>query len=290
VIGRRLRRALRTACMRNGSKCLNLDSEYEAFAEGPQAEGPQAETLSELERSLKPVGRRAVAAAFLRADFCLVPPLRSGPARAALFDALLAGCIPVFFSTCLDPRLAVEALYPHFLPPHARGNLTAPAVASSARHRGSMGAATGGEDNDGFGVGRWAVLVDARGLGLLADGEGTRGGDDGSLDDPKENARRADAARRSVLDFLASVPAAEKRRLRRAIADVIPRIQYALRPGQLDAAAAAAKSRSAAAAAAAAASARARSSAEVQSHSKKKWRTSYWGGGTARVSVNTGAG
>ena len=103
-----------------------------------------------------------------------------------LFHFLSAGCIPVFFSTCLDPRLALEAMYPHFLVPHDRANLTAPALANLRRaHARSDGegdaggdgapVAVDGESNDGFGVGTWAVLIDARGLGLLADGAGSRG-------------------------------------------------------------------------------------------------------------------
>lgn len=41
-----------------------------------------------------------------------MPPLTDGlgPSRPALIDALLAGCIPVFFATCLDDRLAYETL------------------------------------------------------------------------------------------------------------------------------------------------------------------------------------
>jgi hypothetical protein len=55
-----------------------------------------------------------VAQAFLASDFCLLPPLAppafGGPMRPALIDALLAGCIPVFFASCLDDRLAYETM------------------------------------------------------------------------------------------------------------------------------------------------------------------------------------
>jgi hypothetical protein len=88
----------------------------------------------------------------------------------------------------------------------------------------------GGATNDGFGVGLWAVLIDARALGLR-DGDNWQYGvsapsptenddndneDDGTLDEPAAN-RRREAAIARVLEYLATIPTEEKTRMRSEI-------------------------------------------------------------------------
>ena len=70
--------------------------------------------------------------AYLRSEFCLMP---SGdtPSRQGIMDALLVGCIPVFFATCVREVLYDEAYHP-FIP-------------RFERHR--------------FGAGRWSVLLNS---------------------------------------------------------------------------------------------------------------------------------
>ena len=75
-----------------------------------------------------------VARRHLRAKFSLQPPGDS-PTRQSMFDTLIQGCIPVFFSTCAQPDLLYETMYAPFLPVHARTS---------------------------FGAGSWAVVLDAR--------------------------------------------------------------------------------------------------------------------------------
>ena len=58
---------------------------------------------------------RAVAEAYLRADFCLVPP-GDTPTRRAFFDALLAGCVPVL-------RTPATADYAWYTPPHTLADI-----------------------------------------------------------------------------------------------------------------------------------------------------------------------
>lgn len=57
--------------------------------------------------------------AYAQSDFCLMPPGDSAT-RQAIFDALLCGCIPVFFSTCLHADLVYETMYEPFAPRHER--------------------------------------------------------------------------------------------------------------------------------------------------------------------------
>ena len=72
-------------------------------------------------------------------DFCLMPQ-GDTPFRAAIFDAIAALCIPVFFSSCLSNDLAFERMYEPFLPPHERTE---------------------------WGVGEWAVLLQETKVGTL---------------------------------------------------------------------------------------------------------------------------
>lgn len=74
-----------------------------------------------------------VARRHLRAKFSLQPPGDS-PTRQSIFDTLIQGCIPVFFSTCAQPDLLYETVYAPFLPSYAR---------------------------EEFGAGSWAVVLDA---------------------------------------------------------------------------------------------------------------------------------
>ena len=67
---------------------------------------------------------RVFADAYAASDFCLMPPGDS-PSRQALFDALLCGCIPVFFATCVHPELVYETMYDPFMPRHERHRLGA---------------------------------------------------------------------------------------------------------------------------------------------------------------------
>ena len=57
--------------------------------------------------------------AYHEATFCLQPD-GDTPTRQGIFDAILAGCIPVFFSTCLGRDLFYEQVYAPFLPPYER--------------------------------------------------------------------------------------------------------------------------------------------------------------------------
>ena len=57
--------------------------------------------------------------AYLRSEFCLMPPGDSAT-RQGVFDALLVGCIPVFFASCVQKLLAYETMYDPFLPRHER--------------------------------------------------------------------------------------------------------------------------------------------------------------------------
>lgn len=72
-------------------------------------------------------------------DFCMMPQ-GDTPFRAAIFDAIAALCIPVFFSSCLSSELAFERMYEPFLPPHERTQ---------------------------WGVGEWAVLLHETEVGRL---------------------------------------------------------------------------------------------------------------------------
>lgn len=71
--------------------------------------------------------------AYLHSDFCLMPP-GDTVTRQGWFDALLAGCVPVFFASCVRPALAYETMYSPFLPRHERSR---------------------------YGPGPWAVLLNA---------------------------------------------------------------------------------------------------------------------------------
>jgi hypothetical protein len=69
----------------------------------------------------------------LRSKFSLQPPGDS-PTRQSIFDSLILGCIPVFFSTCARPDLMYETMYDPFLPRYNRTR---------------------------FGAGLWAVVLNA---------------------------------------------------------------------------------------------------------------------------------
>ena len=56
------------------------------------------------------VNNFAILATYARSVFCLQPD-GDTPTRQGWFDALLSGCIPVFFSTCLRPVKANSNLY-----------------------------------------------------------------------------------------------------------------------------------------------------------------------------------
>lgn len=61
------------------------------------------------------VNNFAILATYARSVFCLQPD-GDTPTRQGWFDALLSGCIPVFFSTCLRPVKANSNLYNNTLP------------------------------------------------------------------------------------------------------------------------------------------------------------------------------
>ena len=56
---------------------------------------------------------------YSRSVFCLQPD-GDTPTRQGWFDAMLSGCIPVFFSSCLRPNLFYERAYAPFLPAYNR--------------------------------------------------------------------------------------------------------------------------------------------------------------------------
>ena len=107
---------------------------------------------------------------------------------------------------------------------------------ASSRSGGFPWPVRGGATNDGFGVGLWAVLIDARALGLRdgeqwqygvddasSDAQGNKDDsneneddDDGTLDEPAAN-RRREAAIGRVLEYLATIPTEEKTRMRNEI-------------------------------------------------------------------------
>jgi hypothetical protein len=61
---------------------------------------------------------------------------------------------------------------PYFLPAHARGNRSHYEAASSLGNNAGAGSLHDNINmNDGFGVGTWAVLIDARPLRLSEDGD-----------------------------------------------------------------------------------------------------------------------
>lgn len=62
---------------------------------------------------------RAIQLALQVSDFCLQPDGDS-PSRQGIFDSILSGCIPVFFSTCIYPDLFIENVYHLFLPAFSR--------------------------------------------------------------------------------------------------------------------------------------------------------------------------
>jgi hypothetical protein len=51
--------------------------------------------------------------------FCLEPQ-GDTPSRSQIFECLMTGSIPVFFSSCAQPDLVYERLYAPFLPPYER--------------------------------------------------------------------------------------------------------------------------------------------------------------------------
>jgi hypothetical protein len=61
----------------------------------------------------------AIARVLRRTTFCLEPD-GDTPTRQSWFDAILSGCIPVFFSSCLREDLFYEHVYHPFLPAHTR--------------------------------------------------------------------------------------------------------------------------------------------------------------------------
>ena len=70
-------------------------------------------------RQRESLGNRVTVECFARSVFCLQP---SGdtPTRQSWFDAILAGCIPVFFSSCAEPDVFFERAYDPFLPAYSR--------------------------------------------------------------------------------------------------------------------------------------------------------------------------
>ena len=79
------------------------------------------------------VDNRAILDTYSRSIFCL-QPAGDTPTRQGWFDALLSGCIPVFFSSCLRPDLYYERAYAPFLPAFER---------------------------TAYGAGDWAVVLDS---------------------------------------------------------------------------------------------------------------------------------
>ena len=65
------------------------------------------------------VDNHAILETYSRSVFCLQPN-GDTPTRQGWFDALLSGCIPVFFSSCLRQDLFYERVYAPFLPPFER--------------------------------------------------------------------------------------------------------------------------------------------------------------------------
>jgi len=122
--GPALRKALNAQCSASSS-CLNLYDLSPPKQAKANAGGGQRE----------PVLTNAAVHAELRdATFCLEPQ-GDTPTRPQLFECLLCGGIPVFFSSCARPDLLYERIYEPFLPRHERTD---------------------------FGCGQWAVVLDSR--------------------------------------------------------------------------------------------------------------------------------
>jgi hypothetical protein len=118
----KVRDALRLACAHEPTcKKINVKNETHGLSKLPVC-ASQSKVTS------------AFALAYLHSEFCLSPP-GDTPTRQMTFDALLSGCIPVFFSSCLHPWLIHETAYYPFLPRYHRTH---------------------------FGAGDWAVVLDSR--------------------------------------------------------------------------------------------------------------------------------
>ena len=156
-----LRHALHTVCREAAPRCLNLNvpgcisprftpeacvvpQPPAAPTASPTASPTAAPPTSSSQRS-HDASRRDNASAtsnatlfehiltgYARSEFCLMPG-GDTPTRQATFDALLVGCIPVFFATCKRGAL-FELAYAPFVPRYERHS---------------------------FGAGEWAVLLNS---------------------------------------------------------------------------------------------------------------------------------
>ena len=94
----------------------------------------EVKVLEDKEKRAMNLTNADVHAELRHAQFCLEPQ-GDTPTRSQIFESLLSGCIPVFFSSCVRADLVYERLYEPFLPRYER---------------------------TAYGAGPWAVMLDSR--------------------------------------------------------------------------------------------------------------------------------
>lgn len=130
-----LRHTLHEACRDAASRCVSL---HVPGCASPRFTPDACLVHAAAENGGGGAGARNVTlfehllAGYASSEFCLMPA-GDTPTRQGIFDALLTGCIPVFFTTCRRGAL-YESAYEPFVPRYERHN---------------------------FGAGAWAVLLNA---------------------------------------------------------------------------------------------------------------------------------
>lgn len=110
------------------------DDEVKAAELIGEVKAAEVHILEDKEKRAMNLTNADVHAELRHSQFCLEPQ-GDTPSRSQIFEGLLSGCIPVFFSSCVRPDLVYERMYEPFLPKHERTT---------------------------FGAGPWAVVLDAR--------------------------------------------------------------------------------------------------------------------------------
>ena len=111
-----LRNQLRNACREAGPRCADLAVCGDPRHQGSGVMDIRCEAAEIDEKDTGTFGR--ILNAYFHSDFCLMPG-GDTPTRQGIMDALLVGCIPVFFATCVHGALYEVAYHP-FIPRYNR--------------------------------------------------------------------------------------------------------------------------------------------------------------------------
>ena len=115
-----LRTRLRATCREAAPRCADLAPEDKACS-NPRHQSAgipesRCEAIGIHEKDTGAFGR--ILYGYMHAEFCLMPG-GDTPTRQGVMDALLVGCIPVFFATCSHGSLYEVAYHP-FIPQYDR--------------------------------------------------------------------------------------------------------------------------------------------------------------------------